>query len=191
MARQLPASDEPVMINGQICKQSESAFLAANPRANSTGSVTVAGTVATGDVLQIIFTGAFIPGGPITVAATAVAGDTDQTMAEKLAAAIEANAVLQGFGVTAYNSSAVVHVTWPGPIGTHIVLSTHTTGAETFTTVQLTGGSGPIIPNASLITGDYFRFVYNGAVLTFVPGRAISVASDLLSALLAAQAPIT
>lgn len=75
-------------------------------------TITIGGTVATGDVLTLAFKSAVA--GTINVNYTTVGGDTTSTIATALAAAINANATLAtDLGVSASAASAVITVSWP------------------------------------------------------------------------------
>jgi hypothetical protein len=177
----LPDADTPVVQNGVISHEPETSIATLEPRVNGTGSVTIAGTVGSGDDISLKFTSTLFTGGSLTVGETDVSGDTDTNAAERLAAAIMANATLTGFGVIAEADpiAGKVDVTWPGPLGSFVTMSDNTTGAETFTLVQISGGSGPIIPT------DNFRFVYNGQVIQLVHNRRKQLDKNGLAVLVA------
>jgi phage tail sheath gpL-like len=146
---------------------------------NGTGSVKVSGTEATGDTVSITFSGKLFASS-VVVSVTSVSGDSDQTIAEKLGAAINANSTLEGFGVEASTDSGTagqVDVVWPGPLGSFVTMTPHTTGAETFTTTQISGGSGPIIPS------DNFQFMNNGGIVRLWKGRRVTLDSPTLTTL--------
>ena len=69
---------------------------------------TIAGTAVAGDVLNLIFTAPYLPGGAVTATYTAVGADNATTMANGLVAAINANAALAAAGITATNVAGVI-----------------------------------------------------------------------------------
>jgi hypothetical protein len=146
----LPDEDQPTSAGGVLSLAPPATVLSATPRANGTGSIVVSGTVANGNTFTVTFSGPLFPT-PLAIQIAATAGDTPTTVAEKLAAAIMANTTLQGYGVIAEASgTGTINFTWPGPLGTHtfVTITPTTSGAATFVTTQLSGGSGPIIPTA-------------------------------------------
>lgn len=76
----------------------------------NTYTLTVGGSVTTGDVIALAFK---TTSGTITPSYTTIGGDTDATIATALAAAINANPALALLGIQASVASAVVTVTWP------------------------------------------------------------------------------
>ena len=117
----------------------------------SEGSVTIAGTVASGDVISLeLANGVLNPS--VKVSYTATSTDTLATIAANLAAQINANSTLRSFGFWADdNGDGEVKVYQRGPVGNFTVLTPSTTEGETFTTAQMTGGSGPIVPLSNFI----------------------------------------
>lgn len=134
-----------------------------------TPQATITGAVAAADVLNLIFTAAYLPGGAHTVSRTALLGETTTTLATNLAVAINADPVMIAAGITATSSTNHVNiayqiaagqirfsssvspgaetVTWNTAPTETIVLAT--TGSETVTLSNggvLAGGAGPIIP---------------------------------------------
>lgn len=79
----------------------------------NTYTVTVGGSVSPGDVLNLTFASRNLPSAGIEVSYTADSSDTTSTIATALAAAINANTMLQGLGIIAKAAAAVVTVNWP------------------------------------------------------------------------------
>jgi phage tail sheath gpL-like len=79
-------------------------------------TVTVGGTVTSTDVLTLTFANPNIVNGTEAVAYTAQGGDTTTTIAAALAAAINADTILNGLGITATSAVAVVTVTYPNGV---------------------------------------------------------------------------
>lgn len=78
------------------------------------GSATIGGTVLTlGNVVNLTVTSSALTGSPITVSYTLGAGETTTTIATGLAAAINANTVLQAAGISASSATNVVNPTYP------------------------------------------------------------------------------
>lgn len=181
-SRFLPDRDTPIIVNGVLQRQSESDIASALPREDGSGRVTFGGTIADGNVLTLTFTSKLFTGGSLDVQVTATDTDTATTLAVKFAVAIMANATLANL-LTAnanYVAAGRLDITVPGPLGSHVTISGESTGAETFTIVQVAGGSGPIIPTAD------FKFTHNGTVISFTAERRMSLSSDAISALVAA-----
>lgn len=187
MGNLFPNPDSVGIVNGVVTRKSEEDMAADLPRVDGTGSITVTGTVANGDVLTATFTSVLFSGGSLAVQATAQTGDSATVAAERLVAAINANATLKAMGVYAQMSvvAGKLDIIWPGPLGTQfLTLSASTTGAEGFTIVQMTGGSGPIIPLKS------FNFLYNGSVISLVENRRKLLSNVVLAALVKGPQPI-
>jgi hypothetical protein len=172
---------------GQIVDLAPSQFLAANPRVPGTLTLTLAGTITNGDAVTITFTGKSLPGGAISVTATAAAGDTIETLAEKVAKAINDSAALQNFGVFADDALGVVTVSWPGPLGASCTVTKSVSGSATETVAlsssSFAGGSGPILPYQN------FNYAWLGQVLDFRIGIPSIVAPNLVAAMAADNQP--
>lgn len=79
-------------------------------------TLTIASTVATGDVITVKATNSNILGGSASVSYTTIAGDTTTTIAAGLAALINASAGTRGMaaaGITASSTAAVITVSFP------------------------------------------------------------------------------
>lgn len=82
-------------------------------------TLTIGGTVTTGDAVTMAFANPNLAAGSESVSYTTIGGDTTATIATALAAAINADAKLQALGIVATVSASVVTVSYPseGPSG--------------------------------------------------------------------------
>lgn len=173
-------------------------------------TIAITGTLTIGDVLNAIFTGAGIAGSPLTVSYTTQALDTTALMAAGLAAAIAANPVLAGLGISATSSTSTVSISGFGGPNGQVRLTTSVTGAGTETltpttpptdtatlgtaatetitfaptTGKLSGGTGPVLAASN------FTFSFNGAVQAFFYGQPYTLDYPYLTALVTGQEPI-
>jgi hypothetical protein len=85
-------------------------------------SVNVGGSATAGDTLTITTTNAALSGGSESVTYTVLSGDTTVSMAEGLAAAINADTALEGIGLTATNSSPAI-MNWSQAFSANPMLS--------------------------------------------------------------------
>jgi len=135
---------------------------------NGLETLTVGGTITTGDTVTLTVTDAGLSGGHVTLPAyTVLVTDTTTTIATALKGLINASAALAAIGVTATSSGAVVDITSTSPNHTTysvaktgttetytlaslvtetVTIANTNTGSETVTATELTGGSGPVIP---------------------------------------------
>lgn len=177
-----PIQNSPVIINGSISRKDEAGMAALMPRVNGTGSVTLSGTVATSDIVSIRFASAIFPS-TISIPVTCSVGETLTSLATKLCAAIMANATLRAAGLTCSVDPTVVgkiNFVWPGPLGTFVTISgIASPGAEGFAYVQISGGSGPVIPI------EDFQFMNNGSVVRLFYQRRIQLDAITLANLVA------
>lgn len=176
----LPDLKEGVIVGGSETLQDKAGFLALYPRSIGSGTITVTGTITNLDTYTITFTSGLFAGGSLSITAAVVTADTLTTLAAKVVNAINGNATLQGLGVYATSSGAVVTINWPGPIGNQIIISVGSApgGTETATIVQITGGAGPVIPQKD------FNYVYAGGLQKFRFDHPKNVALDFLKVLL-------
>jgi hypothetical protein len=165
----LPDIDQQAIQGNSVGSVSDSALDALEPRAVGSGTVTISGAVASGDVLTLTLTSKLFTGGTHAVTATAATSDTDAIVAEKLTTSINNDSVLQAMGAYATALAAVVTVHWPGPLGSFVSMSFGATGSEAAALVQIAGGSGPVIAltDARFVVGD-------GAVITVRKNRRYS-----------------
>jgi hypothetical protein len=175
----LPDLREGVVVNGSETLQDEAGFLALFPRVNGSGTITVTGTITNLDTYTVTFAAGLFSGGSLAVTAAVVTADTLTTLAQKVVNAINGNSTLQGLGVFATSAGAVVTINWPGPIGNQIVISVGSApgGTETATIIQITGGSGPVIPQKD------FNYSYAGGLQRFRENHPKNVALDFLKVL--------
>ncbi len=183
LPQRLPGS----VVGKQVVEESVAKFLARYPRTAASATVTITGTVATSDRLNLTFTLPVLPNGAVTVSATAGSGDSTTTLAQRMAAAISNNAVLQSFGVYATSLNNVVSIYWPGPLGNNVTLSQSVSPGSEVETLsgQLSGGAGPIIPF------NTFRFQYHKHLLEFQANRPVNLAGNVVAALALAGSPIS
>lgn len=165
----LPDLDTVVVQGYVVSGVPDSALDALEPRAIGTGTVTISGAVANGDVLTLTLTSKLFASGSHAVTATAATSDTDAICAEKLANAVNADATLQALGVYATALAAVLTINWPGPLGAFVTMALASTGSEAGAVVQITGGSGPVIAltDTRFVIGD-------GSVITVRKNRRYS-----------------
>lgn len=171
---------------------------------------TVGGSVTAGDVLSAVFTSAAGLGAasPVTVSYTAKVTDTTTDLVgQGLAAAINANPVLQGAGITAADLTSVVTVSYPGRLGQLRISSSvvgtstltssaaptatialATTATETITLSgagKLSGGSGPFF------AGNNFNFAFAGGGLkSFFYGKPYRLGFDVLTQMVNQGMPV-
>jgi hypothetical protein len=176
----LPDLKEGVIVGGSETLQDEAGFLAIYPRVNGSGTITVTGTITNLDSYIVIFTSGLFSGGSLALTIGVVTADTLTTLAQKVVNAINGNSTLQSMGIFATSSGAAVTINWPGPIGNQIVISVVSSpgGTETATIVQITGGSGPVIPQKD------FNYAYGGGLQRFRLNHPKNVALDFLKVLL-------
>ncbi len=148
----LPNLDRPYCKNSTVTLTNSSELASElGSGVPSEGSVTIAGTVAAGDVISLAVTNGVLKPS-VVVTYTVTSTDTLATIAANLAAQINANSTLRSFGFWADdNGDGEVRVYQRGPVGNFTTLTPSTTGAETFTTVDPTGGAGPIVPLSNFI----------------------------------------
>lgn len=121
-------------------------------------TVTVGGTVHTGDVLNVVFTSSALTGSPITVTYTVKSTDTTLALAAAgLAAAINANAVLAAAGFTAIAPAAVISVYQPTTLSPQATYGSSVTGGGATTTLTLATG-------AAVTSGLTLQALYTGAL---------------------------
>lgn len=171
--------------------QSPAQYLQDNPRSAASATVTIAGTVASGDKATVTLTQGQLPSGSVTASYTAVSGDTADTVAEGLASALNAvirsqlgNALVTAIYATA--DEAVVTIEWDGPMGNFAGLTTGTSGSMTVTASAstLSGGSGPVF------CANNFNYQYNGSSLVFYYGKQYALGAGLLKLFAAADMPV-
>lgn len=180
----LPNFDRPFAKNGVITLTPSSELAGELGTAvPASGSVTVAGTVAAGNVISLVVKSpVFAPS--VTIQYTAVSTDTLDTIASALASLINGSSILSSYGYWANADGAAVVVNQRGPVGNFATLSASSTGAETFTVVQPSGGSGAIVPLSN------FAWAYNGVVKDYFYGLPYALPYHQLSVMVAQGLPI-
>ena len=173
--------------------QSAAQFKADFSAVNATATLTLGGTVASGDVVGVTFSAPLLPGGTHSTTVTAATGDTPTTVALKLADAIAEDTVLQPYGVEAAATAGAMVFSWHSPDGNNVTVLGTKTGAETWTpstATALASGRGVVTPKQS------FVFAIGGAVggpaqlMQFTAGRPVVVDAHVAAALEAAGMPI-
>ncbi len=187
----LPNFSRTAGSNGKgVLQQSPNAYLAANPRVNSTATVTVGGTAASGDVATVTLTNPVwknsvlgITNGTVTITYTLGASDTVDSTAEGLASAINNSAA--GPFVIATAELGVVTISWPGPVGNSTTLTQSATGSLTLTLSgsSMSGGTGPVL------VWNNFQWTANSQVMDFFMGNFYNM-SGVLSGMVSGAQPI-
>ncbi len=171
-------------------KLSPAQFLAQNPRANASATVTVGGTAASGDVATVTLSNPVwknanlgIANGSVTITYTLGASDTVDSTAEGLASAINESAAAPFVIATA--ELGVVAISWPGPVGNFTTLTQSATGALTLTLSAgtMSGGSGPTY------VWDNFDWTARAQVQAYFMGN-LYLMSGVLYGMVQAAAPI-
>ena len=179
----------------QVINTSPEAYLAANPRADATGVVTISGTPGTGDIVALTLTNKVLPGGSLTVSYTAPSAITVAVYAAELAKLFNANQVARAFGITASTiGTGVLTIAYNGPVGNYTVGTKvvtqvgGSTAAAWASSGAFTGGTGPVVP---LSTFSAFPET-NGVTRTmqFFYGRPIAIDSGILATLNTAGLPL-
>jgi phage tail sheath gpL-like len=130
----------------------------------ASGSVALAGAVASGDVLSLSVANGVLGKAPVVVTYTLTSSDTIDTAAANLAAAFNATPSLLQYGFWANSTGdGTITVYQRGPVGNFTTLAFSSTGSETATVTQPTGGKGMIVPLTNFTfsnNGDYQDFWY-------------------------------
>lgn len=136
--------------------------------ANKTETATITGSVAAGDVLNVVITDTVVTGSPFTITYTCVAGDTVAIIAAALAASINANATLASVFITATSALGVLTINYP------------TTATVTFTQSVSPGSETITLANGSTnshglsVTANCTGVLGNNITLTIAAGSATS-----------------
>jgi len=150
----------------------------------SEGSVTFGGTASGGTVTLTIANGVLTPS--VTLSYAPTSSDTVETIAAMFAGLINSNPVLRSFGFWGDdNGLGELKVFQRGPVGNFTTLSASTTGAQTFTIVQMTGGSGPVVPLSN------FTFAHNGTYNDYYYALPYAVNYHQLSEMVAQGIPVS
>lgn len=154
-------------------------------------TATIGGSVTTGDVVTLKILSGNIHAGSESVSYTTVGGDTTTTIATALAAAINADTVLNSIGVQATSAAAVITITFPSAVSNinatpsspflqnQITISSTVSGSATETVTVAVGSNGIAIGSA--ITSKSLTNIspipkYIKARLTAVSGGNATVA---------------
>lgn len=103
--------------NGTVDHLSPQQFIAGNPRADATASLTVGGSITAGDSVGINVTCAVLPNGLLGFAYTVQGGDTTTTIAENLADLVNDSVIAANVGLRADAAGAILTLHWNGPVG--------------------------------------------------------------------------
>ncbi len=141
----LPNFDKPVAVNGTMQLTTPAGVVAAYPVVASSGSAVIGGTATTGNVMTLtIANGVLTPS--VTLTYTVPSGSTTSTIAYAFAQLIMQNATLGRFGFYAEANGSTLLIYQQSGVGNFSTLSASSTGTETVTLTQMSGGSGPITP---------------------------------------------
>lgn len=180
----LPNLNRPYAKNGVIGEPSsyELAKLMGSGTPAS-GTVTVAGTMAAGNVITLtIANGVLKPSVVLTYTATST--DTTETIAEELASLVDKNEILSMFGFWATTLTDVLTIYQRGVVGNFTTLAATSTGAETFTITNPTGGAGPIVPLSN------FGWANNGNYKDYWYGQPFDISYDIVKSMVSQGMPI-
>ncbi len=174
--------------------KSPASFLADNARADATAAITIGGTATPGDIITLVLTSTALPAGSLSFAYTVASGDTVTTIAEGLAALVNADLTAQAKGIRAYlagtNLPAKMFVAWPGPIGNFAVISRTLSGGASVTGTLapsngvLSGGSGPVF------AGNNFTYSLDGNTQSFYYGNPYVLGLNVITAMVRDNMPI-
>jgi hypothetical protein len=110
----------------------------------------VGGSYTAGDSLSVSFASSGITGSPISVSYTLISGDNWQTVAQGLAANINANSALSAAGIFASANYGQLKIYWPGTLATLTLGRTNGTGVTLTNPLTSTqnglGGSNVPVP---------------------------------------------
>jgi hypothetical protein len=139
-------------------------------RVAGTLTLTVTGSVANGDIIDVTVTNATLPNGAVTVTANALTSDTTTDVAQEIASAINNNSVLQQFDIYANSYKNVVHYNQLGPVSAlSVVTAVVATGSET---VVVSNDGVPQNGAGLAVPLNNFDVMINGACLRmryFIP----------------------
>ena len=174
--------------NGTIDLKSPQRYLEDTPRVDATASVTLGGTVATGDVTTVTVTHPALTGGSLTESYTATGTDTVDSIAEELATQFLEAIDGQPVALEVLPVGGQLTFNWEGPIGNSAVLSATVQNAMTATlspvSGDFSGGSGPVLVYSN------FTFFNNNVTSNYWYGRPYSLGSDVITKMLTQGMPI-
>lgn len=137
--------------------------IAFGPNTNGNATATVGGTVTSGNVLTLTVSNENLTNGQETVSYTATGGDTTTSIATALKNAVNADSNLQGIGVSATSSGAVVSLATAGTTYTESVGGSAT---ETITLGTEVDGNVAATIGGTLTTGDSLTITTHNALLS-------------------------
>ncbi len=182
----IPNFGTPIVKNGVLTLENGGGIesdLGGNTKAS--GSITIAGTVASGNTITVTVANGVLPGGSVAVSYTLSGTDTLATAAAELALLLNSNATLSQYGWSfGTNGLGEVLCYQRGPVGNFSTLSATTTGAETFTIVQMSGGAGVVVPLAN------FTFSFNNSMSNYWYGKPVPMSYLMLKNAVAQGAPL-
>ena len=183
----------PVEINGVVSQVSPNDLLAQTGYVRTTASVTATVTDSTADTdsVTVTFTnGAFnASGGPRTVTATNPS-TTNSTMAAAIVAAINADPVLQAFGISASTVAGVITISQNGPVGNYTTVSYADVSGGVVLTFNptigtLAGGGGATWPFNS------FRYQFAGQTFEIRSRQPTIIPPNVLAAMVRDGMPVS
>jgi hypothetical protein len=184
----LPQFYKPVQQGATISMHSPAGYAKLLPRAAASLTVTVGGTVASGNVSTITVTQAQLTTGVITASYTAGASDGTTQVAEGLASALQTLFYANSIDGIVTASESVITINWNGPTGNYAVVTVAPGALITLTrnpsSGKMAGGSGPVY------AANNFNFTYNNVVMSFFYGQPYSLGLDLVAVLIAADMPV-
>jgi YD repeat-containing protein len=150
---------------------------------NGTQTAVIGGSKTTGDVLTLIVFDGGLSGGSESINYTVLSGDSLESIASGITAAINADTNLQAINVTATSASTVIYITSLSAHATTYTQSVNSDATETITLGTSTGITQYVYNNvnelvAVLPGGDaYFEGLTNKAV------TSVNITSDVISIL--------
>ena len=139
---------------GQSVSSGSTETISLSVNQNGPVRIGIGGSKTTSDTVSLVTYDAALSGGTRTTTYTVLAGDTLSTIASGLAAAINADANLQGIGVSAAASGTVVTVQSNSTNPTTYRGTTSTTATETILIGLPTNGAQVLVIGGTKTTGD-------------------------------------
>ena len=183
----VPNFGTPVVQNGVLTLAAPGAVDAAlGGTTKSSGSVTIAGTVASGNTITLKIANGSLPNGAVSVSYTLTGTDTLVTAAAELAMVANNTPVLSQYGWSfSTNGLGEVLVYQRGPVGNFSTLSATTTGSETFTITQMSGGAGLVVPLTN------FSYSFNGVMTNLWYGKPVNLSFQMLQGIVNQGVPVS
>lgn len=184
----LPAYNPESLVSGQVLVETPSDFLTRYARALASITITISGTLATNDQLRVSVNLPALPGGSLVKTVVLASGDTATAAAQKIAKALNDDALLRAYGCYANSLAGVVTFYWPGPLGNNVSLTQSVPVGVGVISLgnsgKMAGGSGPVIPV------QMFNFGVEGQSLHFQAGIPKLVGDNVVAAMAKASSPI-